>query len=848
MEGLQRQFDMLCAALQPLGVGHSCYHQDKALILPDEVVSELQVALARATVVAHWTTSVQREEPPLHCLSGGSVEAPLQGGSLDHRQTLSTVALLFKVSVADIRQWNPQLPSTLRDEDVLPPNTYLKVRPAPSSLPAPRLTPTPASPTGLVASSITLSGAAASDFTSAKTPKVDAGRGDSVTVLRHHSTETTSPVNLANRPASASICCNRGLSSGGFPSGSDGVTSLARYSGRTGDSGRGTSHSPELSEPSMPSSCANVAPPGCSPVPVLMSIPVNPCYAPDGYNLIHSKERVMELSPSSEGGLRTSSKAHQGTTTPNSAQFLPAPFVTASPPLSGLTTLPKTTAAATFEATQSREGSPLGDISGGGGDLIASARESGMRGQTRFSSYSPTDVALPTFSLILKERSSVQGTMVPPAASTGVSQEKLQLCLTNSVGGHGDLREYTAGPVAAAPPVQRQGTRGGSRALTLSSEAREISVSLSATSPLSSFGAEGCGSRVHSRARPEGEEGEVESDGTVAKLSQPLSPLQRRQHLFALSPSLAAPSDTSSCSPIAKRFRLASVATPTKVEATSADVESPSCSETPIPPRNRRGHEHTAGASFSSTGHSRRNWRSKSRSLSSRSGCSATGAEAYRSSRSYTDDCMGDEDERSTPSTRPPAMLGCHVSSPPPNLSRCQPRNSAGSDAFCAPPRHTAELPPQLRHPPVDNRDAGHTALVAPLYKDSPRSPLQDRSCVDDTLDKAELAGGGDYDTLEGIAAAYSLPVTTIVSWNPYLGEYRSNEPLPPGLPIVLPMSDEDEWDGEDEMDSVAREMAPEQEQQRPYSRLVSNATKSYSLHGSLENSPAPHPPLGEVL
>ncbi|CBZ25248.1 conserved hypothetical protein [Leishmania mexicana MHOM/GT/2001/U1103] len=841
MEGLKRQVELLYAALQPLDVGHSCHRHGQPTTLPDEVVSELQVALARATALAHWATAVQREQLLQQRPSGGSDAPSLQCGTSAAQQTLGSVAELFKVSVTDIRQWNPQLPPTLREEDVLPPDTYLKLRPGASSVspPPPSSTSTPASRTRLVAGSTGSSGVAVSGHTSAKAQGTDAGYGHSVGARWHNSAASSTQSSRSSRTAGGAGASIVGIGSGIFPCGSEGGASQGRYSAWTADSGRGSSHSPQAPELSMPNSCINAAPPSCAPEPVMMSVSSNPCSPPDRYYLIDLKEDAMESPPSPEGDARANGKARCSRSAPkDSPPSPPVPSLAPSPMLLGATTLPATVAAASaIEATPWHDSFPRQEFIDGGSS-VTTAREVRMRDHSRSPPCSRTGEALTISVVTSRGRHLDIGTMAPPGANTTPSPIRPHSSLADGESDGRDPRKRSAGSAAAASAVQCREVKGGARALGLPSPARETSVSLSAVSPPSSLGADGRSNSAHSRMRG-GAEGEGELCGAEVPRHQWFSPLQHYQRVSALSPSLAAPSDTSSCSPMTKEQRPPSAATASKAAVNSGDIHSPSDFLTPVQHRGRRGAQRTAGKAFSSTGRSNMDGSPLSASYSSPGGHLGIEAEATESPRSDTEDYFEDEDEEErTPSMRPPAMLGRHVSSPPPNLSRSQQSTCTGTRLstaparlFTPPPRRAVESPQQLWQKPGVETDAGPTApamrLPSPpsLAGPSPLEPLQQRlqewSELDDPLEGSQLAGGEDYDTLEGIAAAYNLTVSTIIEWNPYLKKYRSSEPLPPDLPIVLPMSSEDEEDGE-EANSLVRE-ADSEPLRKPQPRLGSH-------------------------
>ncbi|CAJ1020455.1 LysM domain containing protein, putative [Leishmania lindenbergi] len=854
MEGLRRQVELLCTALESLDVRHDSRCRDHPPSLPEEVVSALQVALARATALADWATAVQREQPLPQRTSDVSDAAGLKFGASAQQQTLLSVAALFKVSVADIRQWNPQLPPTLREGDVLPPDTYLKVRPAPSPVSPPQPSSTSVSRTRLVPGAtaslgVTVSGTTSARSTSAKSQVTDAGCGDSVAAPWHNSAFSSSPSGCSKRDAGT------GVSSGGvggrvLPLGSEGGASQGRCSAWAMDSGCGTSRSPQIPEPSMPNSYPNAAPPSCAPAPVLMPMPIHLCSSPDRSDLIDLKEDVMEPSPSPERDAHASGRARRSCTTPKTSS--PSPPVSSlapPPPFSGVVTL-STAAAAAVEATPLHYSGPQGDVIGGGSSGTT-AGEISMRGHSRSSSRSPTGEMLVASVGGPKGRISVRGDMASSGVSATISQLRLQ---SPSADGESDQREprkRTTGWATAASVVPSPETKGGARVLPSPSPARESSVSLSAVSPPSSLGEGRWSNGASSRARAGSKEGEGERHVTEVQRPPQLSPSQQRRGASASSLSLASPSYTSSCSPMTNGQSPASAATASKAAVTSGDVSRPNDFLTPIQRRGGCGPQCTSGAAFSTSGHLNMHRSPLSAALSSSpEGRSGIETEVVESPRSDTEDYMEDEEE-STPCMRPPTMLGCRVSSPPPNLSRFPQTGCTEAGLSTAPPRRAVDPPPRLRQRSGGKRDAGLTAPVAaqavllpslasPSHLEPPpqQQQLPELSELDDAIEEVELAGEDNYDTLEGIAAVYNLTVPIIIEWNPYLKKYRPSEPLPPDLPIVLPMSDEDEEDGEG-TDSIMHEV-DSRLLLKPHSRLENWSPDGYSPSGTSDNSPAP--------
>ncbi|TPP40964.1 LysM domain family protein [Leishmania donovani] len=739
MEGLKRQVELLYAALQPLDVDHSCHRHEQPTTLPDEAVSELQVALARATALAHWATAVQREQLLQQRPSGGSGAPSLQCGASAQQQTLGSVAELFKVSIADIRQWNPQLPFALREDDVLPPDTYLKVRPA--------------APPGM-ATALQLAGT---------TPQPVALGA----VARAGLLVVQAPPSLESAAASFPVAAKAARAKG------DTAPGL-----RTADVARA----------------------------VMMSVCSNSCSPPDRYYLIDLKEDVMESSPTPKSDASANGKARCSCSAPkDSTPSPPVPSLAPPPLFPGAATLP---AAAAAGATPWHDSFPRQDFIDDGSS-VTSVQELCTRGHSRFSPCSPIG-GMPTVSAVTsKGRHSDIGPMAPPGASSTASQIRPPSSLADGESDGREPRRRTAGSAAAVSAVPPREAKGGARALALPSPARETSASLSAVSPPSSLGADGRSNSAHSRMRAGGAAGEGELCGAEVPRHQWLSPMQHRQRASALSPSLAAPSDTSSCSPVAKEQCPPSATTASKAAVNSGDIHSPSDFLTPVQHRGCRGPQRTADKAFSSTGRSDMEGSPASASCSFPGGHSGIEAEASESPRSDTEDYMEDEEER-TPSMRPPAMLGCH----------------------------------QLRQKPGVEMDASPSppSLAAPSILEPPQQRLQEWSELDDPLEGSQLAGGEDYDTLEGIAAAYNLTVSTIIEWNPYLKKYRPSEPLPPDLPIVLPMSSEDEEDGE-ETNNFVRE-ADSGLLRRPRPRLGNHTPGGYSPSGALDNSPTPLRPL----
>ncbi|KAG5481992.1 hypothetical protein LSCM1_05705 [Leishmania martiniquensis] len=822
MEGLRRQVELLHAALQPLGVCRSGHRHEQPPTLPDEVASELQLALSRATALAHWAAAVQREQTlqPLPRSDGGA--EGLQWCAPTQQQTLRSVAAALRVSVADILHWNPQLPPTLHEEDVLPPDTFLKVRPAPSSGSPLRPSAASASRTRPAVSATGPLEVAVSDSasvarsTSARTQGSDAGTGERVAYRRHNSSAACRQNSSANRAAGAGGSSG-GVGSGVLPHSSEGGASQGRYSAWTVVSGRGASQSPRVQELSMSNSGADAAPPSCAPAPLLMSMSVSLPSAPDGCDLIDLREDVSKLSPSPKSDGTSSSKARRRRAT---AQALspspPAPSLAPSH-LRGAATSPSA-AVAGLDATPSHDCFHRRD-SVGSGDCAASARAIYARGHFRFPSSSLAGEVLGAPAVTPKSPSSISGTIATSGASNALSQSRLQSCTTDGDGDRRGEGHRTAGVATAASAVQRQQAKDRARALPLPSPTRQSSVSLSALSPPSSLGDEGWSSTANGRTRAGEEKEGGEGGGTDVQRLRRRSSSQQRQQASTLSPSLAAPSDSSAGSPVTKAQLPASAATVCRAAVASCNIDSPSRFRTPIQHRDCPGPQRTTGATRSHTSCSDADHSPLSSPLSSSESRSGAQPEAAESPLSDADGFMEDEEE-DTPSMRPPAMLGRNACSPPPNLSRLRPRGSFGACRSTSPLSRVVEPPPQY---------------------------LRKRGDVASALDEAEMADGDDYDTLEGIAAAYNLTVLTIIEWNPYLKTYRPSEPLPPDLPIVLPMSDADE-EGDEETSSSAGELYAQEREQRqlvePQFRLGNRTPGAYSPSVASDDSPMPLPPL----
>lgn len=909
MEGLARQVRLLHAALQPLGLEReddadtSC---SRTRALPEEVAAELHLALARATALAHWAAAAQQEE--------------LQ----HHQQTLASIAATLGASVAELRLWNPQLPTSLRDDAVLPPDTYLKVRaPAPPRLSPPPLPPPspppplPAAPqpaptasngrtTGSASSSSsaprarqsvpaptpTVTGpltipaaqqqrpaattstppAAAAPAPESATTAAATSRGDSVPTRRQTPSPSSAPASggslsgrsgTAARGGSATAGATRsgpGSGSGSLavPRGSEGGASQGRYSVWTVGSGRGASASPPVPEPSMPQCGTDAAPPACAPPPMLMVRPSSPryCYPPDGSDLIDLKEAgegeeaeehraadtvLDDVSPLSEQ--RRPHAAHDAHDAAAAASLSSSAVLPVPPPLPGAA-----------ERSASRTSLPRRSSGGGGGGSVTSGRAIRTRGHTSHSrSTSPFEDGPVTGGSGLRAA-------IAPAANAAAAQP--QAAQRAAAAGHGSpLRDASTTLSAVSPPSSMgddrrsesgpRGAAGASQAgRTSSGEPRAAPASATAAAPTTRH------TPLHSpkgRAPGGGTTGGAGAQGDFTTPVQQQRPRRGRQQGGNGPLSASGSVDAAA----------ASATTPSSLSAArlSDDFD---CSPV-TPSTTSAGRRRGAGA--------------------------VQGRTPYgETPGSYTGDGSAervgiDEDEEEevdrTPSTRPPALLGRHVCSPPPNLNRAArppaqaPTSASNTTAVAAgaarrlvSPRtahtvggrsgpamgasplldSTPSSPSPLPEAPPTRRGPAGDAGAAVVVEESSYSDTDDDG-DDDELEEAELAGDEaadveteDYDTLDGIAAAYNLSVATIVEWNPYLKKYRPSEPLPPDLPIVLPMSDADE-EVEGDADGVeAREVTSQL--LPPESRLGSREPDLAGYRGNAtENSPVPHPP-----
>lgn len=107
---------------------------------------------------------------------------------------------------------------------------------------------------------------------------------------------------------------------------------------------------------------------------------------------------------------------------------------------------------------------------------------------------------------------------------------------------------------------------------------------------------------------------------------------------------------------------------------------------------------------------------------------------------------------------------------PAPLVVVAAPSSSSSSSATTSAAAKTSHtLPP----PP------GATSAAAVTADERSLEEARDDVVVDEEL---------DYDTIAVIANTYNVSIADVLQWNPYLGAYDVNEPLPPDLPIVLPM------------------------------------------------------------
>ncbi|KAK7194091.1 LysM domain containing protein [Novymonas esmeraldas] len=820
MEGLRRQVELLHAALRPLHARHGS--SDSLLTLSEEVLSELHMALARATALAQWAAThpgerADTQQPPRHT----SASTRPSGSAAAVLQTLATVAETTKVAVADLRRWNPQLPTALRDDDALPPDTFLKFlpprRPSPTaSAPASRLRPvSPASvlstteaaaaaapaaaaaaaasdaPPAAASASASVASAAAPRSASSRAKASEAGHSSSsrsaAAAARHGSAASGSHSSRSRTAAGAGDVAGR-VGSTAAPLSNDGGDSQGRYSTWTAGSGRGASHSPPVPEPSPPNSSAYAAPPTCAPVPVMRRQPISPRLPPSGDELVDLREgsaAASEPSPSPASVAESRPHRHRRhDSTPTTAPSAPPPPCPATTTAAAVATPPEADSAARRDST-------------GGGSGVATPRKIHTRGHSRSSSRSPATETRTASADAARPRKTVS------VAATG-----------------------TPSPSPSTDTAPRAAVDGG-KARPLPSPGRDSSVSLSATSATSATSAASTVGEVgRSRRTRVGDDGAKAEAGAVLPAvavheSRPLSPLPPPplpQHRVATaSPSLAAPSEDSSLSPVGPRRPSPRV----RAGAAAGAVRVPGGPAGSAAPPSRGvddGSPRGASPSIATSSTPGRPLRNAAAVLS-------------ESPRSYTEDYTEEEDEEEerTPSARPPAMLSRHASSPPPTVAGRVGGATATAAAAPSPlqPSRRRGAAPLPGPPALPVVTAAADAVLS-------ESPPEEQPAAGGRAGAAAAAADGDedYDTLEGIATAYGLSVSTIVEWNPYLKKYAPREPLPPDLPIVLPMSDAEE----EEEDEAG-------EDSRTPSRLSSRTPVAYSPSGASEGSPAPQRP-----
>ncbi|KPA77872.1 hypothetical protein ABB37_06668 [Leptomonas pyrrhocoris] len=996
MEGLSTQLQLLHAALQSLDLNPSTLEDGC------DTVSELQLTLARATALAQWA-AVRQHPPPT--IKDGVKKEKSEGGARAQKtavqsngnaptleahgshttsaqrddETLLSVATALQVSMADLRTWNPQLPDSLKATDVLPPNTYLKVRragPNPSAGPPlllqrPSLLSKPHSatqPTPRLAapsrSSARSSGGQSSEQHNLH-PRSSSGiaptAAAAVPAPQSGSSVPSISAFISNAPLARSV--NASLSSNwsgsGVPRGSEGG-STSRLSLWTGESGRGTSHSPPPPEPSMPEAQSSADPPTCAPVPIIMGVlevfpPPSSAGKTDEGRSGEFYVTGEEPSPSPERQgekAAATGEASEAPTTPTSLMSAAAPtatgtgVATAHEPTSPLRLLPQ---------------QPLGEVinsgnaplrtSAGASSSGTSIRSVHTRGRSQSTSSSPLTRSAERHTVSTSQRSGAAAmppsmTSPPKSAalsphnvnlegsknhSDGTGKSRVKVNLFPSPKARPDRTRLAADVFADAPKVGASVLhKAGEDEEALRRVVRDPSASLSTVSAATSPSDD----RSSSNARP------AES-ATPRQLAN--SPI------LVTSPSLEGPSSTSSMS---------SLNTGARQEKPIAVYPTP-----PSLPESAKAATAAAAAVNFSTPVQKQQQR-RQPTPSSQCGAAAIAAEGPLcspiSSSSYTSSSSGpngkeereegnesgdnsslqrspltsdsdfEEDSiEDTPSARIPAMLGRNGCSPPPTLSRARRANtsaSCGSGGAAAPavtkavpwaPAKTVSSPSPLpeytpkvqrsaaaevdfsekEEEPLTTQPSSRVAAPRPTPQEerAPSTPRMDRwgtgreseaqptssasvsqkfSHQRESVEEEGLVGeeeeeataashkrdnpghGGEkgaeeeYDTLAGIAAAYQLTVAIIVEWNPYLKKYHPGEPLPPDLPIVLPMSDNDEEGAEGEDgDEVRVDREEAHDEEELYSaadmrQLRHSGTPLDTFTAVAGNSPAPIPPV----
>lgn len=119
------------------------------------------------------------------------------------------------------------------------------------------------------------------------------------------------------------------------------------------------------------------------------------------------------------------------------------------------------------------------------------------------------------------------------------------------------------------------------------------------------------------------------------------------------------------------------------------------------------------------------------------------------------------------------------------------PAPSPNRDRVAVEPR-SSSAPPVPTGVTVRSSTSRHRDEVAPetMGRNSEgTTPASSTAGEHESNDNDDGNDEDEYDTIAGIAAAYSVSVEEMVKWNPYLAVYGVEDPLPPDLPIVLPMA-----------------------------------------------------------
>lgn len=876
MKGLEYQISQLYTAVGGIDIHH---------LLPVEIVSDLQLSIARATALARNAATLQQlerlaETPLPQCrIDKSSIDAgqsqrkdgdttatapspssptppPVLKPSaalqqeLNRQETLQSVAALLSVSVDRLREWNHQALVHLRDDDVLPPDIFLKVcgksstgtAPPPGQLqpnscgcrcasstdrasastqttllkmqfapPPPPLTTfhgvaraTKRSPPSWVANT---SGGAAADAESAipmfSPPSSDLGRGSGGYLLVNpHEMMTRSPGELSSRA----------------------------------ESWRGSVAS-QRAEPLVPGSATPSLPPTCAPLPLVAPL-VESSAAFDGEPAIRSESVASSLPPS-----------------PHAPSTAPA------------------AAALTQRSTCQLQAK---------GDHDKERRDLGSHGKEQYLSLHGLGLEPPP--LLQHQQNGM-----------GVSTSRSSSRLTPSSAMQGEEEEEAE--------VERDG--GGLLSLSLDGQPSTQRDSISTN-----------GQRGGHSPREVGQDGAAaqgfRGDTTIPQRSDssppPSPPPMRYSTLskMALHPSGAAALDSSTTSamlmaPGAPPVECSATANPTAAPTTSTGLEvrqpelaaalrhpirtssvslstvsaqsseglrsvvlSPSQPSPLTAERQTTVEAKEATPTFSEYEEKRRADRCSAARVAAFNGlyvsAEATGTTCSTPEREVGVAMEVEEEEEPTPSAHVPATLREYVCDPPPSLS--------GVRGAAALPSHSrlASLSPRTSKPLASRSQTPSKPPLAPGKEGSVSPPSgcrsadvdratppsftrqvsdRDREAEEVTpMEEAVLSDddrcSDDYDTLAGIASSYNVSVEVIKKWNSYLAAYHPDEPLPPDLPITLPMPSSDE---EAELNSHAEDADADDDSSRD--RRYKNGSMQPSYHGRMtETSPAPTPPV----